>query len=126
MTIPTTCPDFVSHPHLIEGRNCYTCVASLCSEEQGTSAIAEALIAIGIPADVHQTGGFTMCVYVKTGEKSYIYANNEGFSLFCGDEECEGILHTDWANAEGTPEAKAEGIRKTLEVNNLQAKELTK
>ena len=52
MTLPTTCPDFVSHPHLIEGRNCYTCVASLCSEEQGTSAIAEALIAIGIPADV--------------------------------------------------------------------------
>lgn len=125
MTIPATCPDFVSHPHLIEGRNCYTCVASLCSEEQGTSAIAQALIAIGIPADVHQTGGFTMCVYVKTGEKSYIYANAEGFSMYC-DEECEGIMNTDWANAEGTPEAKAEGIRKTLEVNDLQAKELTK
>jgi hypothetical protein len=125
MTIPTTCPDFVSHPHLIEGRNCYTCVSSLCSEEQGTSAIAEALIAIGIPADVHQTGGYTMCVYVKTGEQSYIYANAEGFSMYC-DEECEGLMNTDWANAEGTPEAKAEGIRKTLEVNNLEAKELTK
>lgn len=123
MTIPATCPDFVSHPHIVENRNCYTCVASLCSEEQGTSAIAEALIAIGIPADVHQTGGFTMCVYVKTGEQSFIYANAEGFSMYC-DEECEGTMHTDWANAEGTPEAKAEGIRKTLEVNNLQAKEL--
>jgi hypothetical protein len=123
MTIPATCPDFVSHPHLIEGRNCYTCVASLCSEEQGTSAIAKALIAIGIPADVHQTGGFTMCVYVKTGEQSFIYANAEGFSMYC-DEECEGSMNTEWANAENTPEAKAEGIRKTLEVNDLRAKEL--
>ena len=123
MTIPATCPDFVSHPHLIEGRNCYTCVASLCSEEQGTSAIAEALIAIGIPADVHQTGGFTMCVYVKTGDESYIYANAEGFSIY-KDAECEGFFNAEWANAESTPEAKAEGIRKTLEVNNLQAKEL--
>jgi hypothetical protein len=122
MTIPTTCPDFVSHPHLIEGRNCYTCVASLCSEEQGTSAIAEALIALGIPADVHQTGGFTMCVYIKTGEESYIYANAEGFSIY-KDAECEGFFNAEWANAESTPEAKAEGIRKTLEVNNLQAKE---
>ena len=120
MTIPATCPDFVSHPHLIEGRNCYTCVESLCSEEQGTSAIAEALIAIGIPADVHQTGGFTMCVYIKTGDESYIYANAEGFSMY-QDEECEGFFNAEWANAESTPEAKAEGIRKTLEVNNLQA-----
>jgi hypothetical protein len=120
MTIPATCPDFVSHPHLIEGRNCYTCVASLCSEEQGTSAIAEALIALGIPADVHQTGGFTMCVYIKTGEESYIYANAEGFSMY-QNEECEGYFNAEWANAESTPEAKAEGIRKTLEVNNLQA-----
>jgi len=123
MTIPTTCPDFVSHPHLIEGRNCYTCQASASSEEQGTSAIAEALIAIGIPADVHQTGGFTMCVYVKTGKESYIYANDEGFSMY-RDAECEGLLHTEWGTSESTPEAKAEGIRKTLEVNNLQAKEL--
>jgi hypothetical protein len=120
MTIPATCPDFVSHPHLIEGRNCYTCVASLCSEEQGTSAIAEALIALGIPADVHQTGGFTMCVYVKTGEESYIYANAEGFSMYC-DDECEGLLNTEWGTTESTPEAKAEGIRQTLEANNLKA-----
>ena len=125
MTIPTTCPDFVSHPHLIDGRGCYTCQTSFASEDQGTSAIAEALIAIGIPADVHQTGGFTMCVYVKTGEESYIYANAEGFSMYC-DDECEGLMNTEWGTTESTPEAKAEGIRKTLEVNNLEAKELTK
>jgi len=120
MTIPTTCSDFVSHPHIVNGRNCYTCQASASSEEQGTSAIAEALIAIGIPADVHQTGGFTMCVYVKTGEESYIYANAEGFQMYC-DENCEGELYAEWGNTENTPKAKAEGIRQTLEANNLKA-----
>jgi hypothetical protein len=137
MTIPTTCPDFVSHPHLVETksifkdkdgntfedvrmRGCYRCQEASASEEQGTTAIAEALIALGISADVHQTGGFTMCVYIKTGEESYIYANAEGFSMY-HDEECEGYFNAEWANAESTPEAKAEGIRKTLEVNNLQA-----
>lgn len=122
MTIPATCPDFVSHPHLVDGRGCYTCQTSSASELQGTSAIAEALIAIGIPADVHQTGGFTMCVYVKMGEKSYIYANNEGFSFYC-NEECEGCLNAEW-ETESTPEQKAEAIRKALAVNNLQPKEI--
>jgi hypothetical protein len=125
MTIPATCPDFVSHPHIVNGRGCYQCQTSACSEGQGTSAIAEALISLGIPADVHQTGGFTMCVYVKTGEESYIYANAEGFSMYC-DDECEGCLNTEWGTSESTPEAKAEGIRQTLEANDLQAKELTK
>jgi hypothetical protein len=120
MTLPTTCKDFVSHPHIVNGRGCYTCQEASASEAQGTTAIAEALIALGIPADVHQTGGFTMCVYIKTGEESYIYANNEGFSLYC-DENCEGLLHTEWGTSESTPDARAEGIRKTLEVNNLKA-----
>jgi hypothetical protein len=122
MTIPATCPDFVSHPHIVNGRGCYTCQTSSASETQGTSAIAEALIAIGIPADVHQTGGFTMCVYVKMGEKSYIYANDEGFSFYCG-EECEGCLNAEW-ETESTAEEKAEAIRKALTVNNLQPKEI--
>lgn len=120
MTIPATCPDFVSHPHLVNGRGCYQCQCASASENQGTSQIAEALNAIGIPADVHQTGGFTMCAYVKTGAESYIYANAEGFSLYCG-EDCEGIVHTEWGTTESTPEAKAEGIRQTLEANNLKA-----
>ena len=81
MTIPTTCPDFVSHPHLVNGRGCYTCQASASSEEQGTSVLALELQALGIPCEVHQTGGFTMCVYIKTGEESYVYAHDEGFSF---------------------------------------------
>ena len=120
MTIPATCPDFVSHPHLVNGRGCYQCQCASASENQGTSQIAEALNALGIPADVHQTGGFTMCVYVKTGDESYIYANDEGFSLYC-DENCEGIIHAEWGTSESTPEARAEGIRQTLTANDLKA-----
>ena len=125
MPIPATCPEFVSHPHQKNGESCYTCQCSSASESQGTSQIAEALISIGIPAEVHQTGGFTMCVYIKTGDESFIYANDEGFSLYC-DEECEGIVNTIWGSSESTPEARAEGIKQTLTANNLTAKELNK
>jgi hypothetical protein len=125
MTIPATCPDFVSHPHLIEGRNCYTCVASLCSEEQGTSAIAEALIALGIAADVHQTGGFTMCVYIKTGEESYIYANEEGATHYCCDETDVGDAVA-FYDLDQTPLEKAQQIAEGMKTANLEAKELTK
>jgi hypothetical protein len=125
MTIPTTCPDFVSHPHIVNGRGCYTCQEASASETQGTSAIAEALIAIGIPADVHQTGGFTMCVYIKTGDESYIYANAEGFSFY-KDAECEGWANCFFADSETTPEQKAKAIQTTMKTTNLEAKELTK
>ena len=123
MTIPATCPDFVSHPHIVNGRGCYQCQTSACSEGQGTSAIAEALIAIGIPADVHQTGGFTMCVYVKTGEESYIYANAEGFSFY-KDEDCDGWSNVYFADSETTAEQKAKAIQITMKTANLEAKEL--
>jgi hypothetical protein len=125
MPIPATCPEFVSHPHLTDGRNCYTCVASLCSEEQGTSQIAEALNALGIPADVHQTGGFTMCAYIKTGDESYIYANAEGFSFYC-DEECEGLENHFFGDDfdKQTPTEKAQKIADTMKANKLTAKEL--
>jgi hypothetical protein len=122
MPIPATCPEFVSHPHLTDGRNCYTCVASLCSEEQGTSQIAEALNALGIPADVHQTGGFTMCAYIKTGDESYIYANAEGFSFYA-DQECEGLQEFDFRE-EMTPTEKAQEIADKMKANNLKGKEL--
>jgi hypothetical protein len=123
MTIPATCPDFVSHPHIVNGRGCYQCQTSACSEGQGTSAIAEALISLGIPADVHQTGGFTMCVYVKTGEDSYIYANAEGFSFY-KDEDCDGWANVYFADSETTPEQKAKAIQATMKTANLEAKEL--
>ena len=125
MTIPATCPDFVSHPHIVNGRGCYTCQTSQASEEQGTSAIAKALIALGIPADVHQTGGFTMCVYIKTGEESYIYANEEGATNYCCDETDVGDAVA-FYDLDQTPAEKAQKIAEGMKTNNLEAKELTK
>jgi hypothetical protein len=120
MTLPRTCKDFVSHPHIVNGRGCYTCQEASASEAQGTTAIAEALIALGIPADVHQTGGFTMCVYIKTGDESYIYANDEGFSFY-KDAECEGWANCSFAESETTPEQKAKAIQTTMKTANLEA-----
>jgi hypothetical protein len=114
--LPTTCPDFVSHPHIVNGRGCYTCQEALASEEQGTSQIAQALRDLGISADVHQTGGFTMCVYVKMAGESYLYANEEGFSLYA-DAECEGFGNYYFHDSENTPEKRAEAIRQTLSVS---------
>jgi len=137
MTIPATCKDFVSHPHIVEIKRvwrdkdgnqtkeetrmggCYICQCASASEEQGTSQIAEELIALGTPADVVQTGGFTMCVYIKTGEESYIYANTEGFSFYC-DEDCEGLREFDFRE-EMTPNEKAKEIKETMERHNLKA-----
>jgi hypothetical protein len=124
MTIPTTCKGFVSHPHIVNGRGCYSCQEAAASEEQGTSAVAEALIALGIPAGVHQTGGFTMCVYVKTGDDSFIYANEEGFAIYKNDEdEGENFLFGDDYKKQ-TPTEKAQKIIKGMKTANLKAKEL--
>ena len=138
MTIPATCKDFVSHPHIVEIKRvwrdkdgnptkeetrmggCYACQCASASEEQGTSQIAEELIALGTPADVVQTGGFTMCVYIKTGEESYIYASNEGFSFY-KDAECEGWSSVYFAESETTPEQKAKAIQTTMKTANLEA-----
>jgi hypothetical protein len=125
MTLPRTCKDFVSHPHLVNGRGCYTCQVSASSEEQGTSVLALELQALGIPCEVHQTGGFTMCVYIKTGDESYIYANDEGFSFY-KDAECEGWSNVYFSESEKAPSQKAKAIQLTMGVANLHAKELTK
>ena len=77
--IPTTCTDFVEHPHMKETTftsaktgetikriaGCYSCQEASASEYQGTSQIAKALVKAGIQnVQVEQTGGFTMVVYV--------------------------------------------------------------
>jgi hypothetical protein len=138
--LPTTCADFVEHPHLVETevttkysdgritketklRGCYRCQMALASEEQGTTALASALMDLDIACDVHQTGGFTMCVYIKTGEESYVYANDEGFSFY-RDENCEGWANMYFAKSETTAKQKAEAIQTTMKTANLEAKEL--
>jgi len=111
MTTPATCPDFVSHPHV----GCYTCQVASASEEQGTTAIATELTNHSIACDVHQTGGFTMCVYIPLNNGAYIYANNEGFSFY-KDEDCDGWANYSFANSENTPAKKAEAIIQTMKV----------
>lgn len=113
--LPTTCKDFVAHPHIVDGRGCYTCQEASASEAQGTTQLAEALRVLEIEADVHQTGGFTMCVYINTGGDSYIYANEEGFSFF-KDADCDGWANYFFHESENTPERKAEAIAQTMKV----------
>ena len=116
--VPQTCPDFIEHPHLIEGRGCYTCQCSAASESQGTSQIAGELRALGVACDVDQTGGFTMCVYIKTGENSYIYANSESATHFRSNEDDQGedLLFFDDPD---TPKEKAQKLKEVLDLKKI-------
>lgn len=84
-TIPTTCPEFTAHPHIIDGRGCYTCRCASASDDQGTSELARALQDLGINCTVEQTGGFTMCVFISLELDHYIYANPYGASIYGAD-----------------------------------------
>ena len=102
MSALTTCKDFTSHPHLVEQKiysingeyketkkgGCYVCQCASASED--INPIADELETLGISNEIHQTGGFNMCIYIKTGKKSYIYANAEGVSAFKDGEDYEG------------------------------------
>ena len=84
-----TCSEFVEHPHLVETTRifkdksgnetkdtrmagCYVCQCASSAED--INPIADELEALGISNEIHQTGGFTMCIYIKTGKTSYISA----------------------------------------------------
>jgi len=138
--LPTTCPDFVSHPHMVETvriwkdkdgnqttetkmSGCYTCQEASASDSQGTTTLALELQALGIDCAVHQTGGFTMCVYIKTGDESYVYANDEGFSFY-KDENCDGWANYFFKEEEKAPSLKAKAIQQSMGVANLHPKEL--
>jgi hypothetical protein len=126
--LPHTCPDFVEHPHRVERiigetrikSGCYQCQEASASEDQGTTQIAFALLDLGIPCTIHQTGGFTMCVYIKTGKTSYIYANDEGFSFY-KDAEDDGGAHYEFSESENTAQAKAQTISETMKGANITA-----
>jgi hypothetical protein len=92
------------------------------SDDQGVNQISEELDKLGIPNDIHQTGGFTMCIYIKTGEESFIYANDEGFSFY-DDEEDEGLNNYHQFDDYGlkTAEEKAKAIQGAMESNSIKA-----
>ena len=122
--LPTTCPDFTAHPHKINGESCYTCKIAFCSEDQGTTALMSALLDLNICCDVHQTGGFNMCVYIKTGDTTYNYANAEGFSHYI-DENDDGenfYFGDDFYYMSAAK--KAQQIADTMKEKNLVAVEL--
>jgi hypothetical protein len=102
---------------------CYTCQEASASDSQGTTTLALELQALGIDCAVHQTGGFTMCVYIKTGDESYVYANDEGFSFY-KDENCDGWANYFFKEEEKAPSLKAKAIQQSMGVANLHPKEL--
>jgi hypothetical protein len=62
-----------------------------------------------------------MCVYIKTGEDSYIYSNDEGFSFY-EDEECEGWAHHFFDDLGfKTAEQKAKAIQEAMENDSIKA-----
>ena len=138
----TTCKDFVSHPHLVETTHlwkdkegnetketklggCYVCKCAVSAED--INPIADELEALGIRNEIHQTGGFTMCIYIKTGKNSYIYANAEGASSFKDDEDDEGEVLTfycavDYCETKDTPEEIAQKIKQVMKEKGLKVK----
>ena len=131
-----TCAEFVAHPHIVEQKiyskdgqfietregGCYQCQMASASEHQGVNAIADALDQLNVPNDIHQTGGFTMCNYIKTGEESYIYANDEGFAIY-KDENCDGYWNQSY-ESKTTPLEKAQAIINGMKERNLKALEI--
>jgi len=132
----TTCKDFVSHPHLVETTHifkdkdgketkdvrmggCYVCRCASASEE--INPIAEELESLGIKNEIHQTGGFTMCIYIKTGKNSYIYANTEGAGHYTNDEDDEGTNLLFFGD-EDTPTIKAQKLSLVMKHNKIKVK----
>ena len=123
-----TCPEFVEHPHIVEYKKfskegefigtsksgCYECRMASASED--INPIADELEALGISNEIHQTGGFTMCIYIKTGETSYIYANAEGFGHYkdLDDNEGENLFFDE---DETNPQQKAKLIADWIKDN---------
>ena len=123
-----TCPDFVEHPHLVEYKmyspngefrgttksGCYECRSASASE--GINPIADALETLGISNEIHQTGGFCMCIHIDMGGTSFIYANEEGFSYY-KDQEDDGQDHREFDPNETDPQVRAQLIADWIKEN---------
>lgn len=66
----------------------YDMACQRASDKQGVTALSDALQAMEVGTEIHQTGGFTMCVYIRLSGDAYIYANAEGYEF--RDEIVEG------------------------------------
>jgi hypothetical protein len=123
-----TCPDFVEHPHIVEYKmyspngefrgidksGCYECRSASASE--GINPIADALEILGISNEIHQTGGFCMCIHIDMGGTSFIYVNEEGFSYY-KDQEDEGIDYREFDPNQTDPQIRAQLIADWIKEN---------
>ena len=68
-----------------------------------------------------------MCIYIKTGKNSYIYANAEGASSFKDDEDDEGEVlafycAVDYCETKDTPAEIAQKIKQAMKEKGLKVK----
>lgn len=85
------------------------------SKAQGIDPIIEELRQFGIPAESHQTGGFTMCAYVRLDNDEYIYATPYGASLYGIDDYISDVVQYD---EEQKPETIAQAIANYINGGN--------
>ena len=69
------------------------------SKEQGIDQLVSDLKEEGITATSEQTGGFTMCAYIKMKENRYIYANPYGAGIYDEEGFGEDIFQMDEPNS---------------------------
>ena len=75
------------------------------AKAQGITKLVAELSALGVGAEIHQTGGFTMAAYVPLEGGYGVYANEEGATLYrdAGDQpedECEHVATSAYRVAE--------------------------
>jgi hypothetical protein len=79
------------------------------SKEQGIDDLVIALEKQGIKATSEQTGGFTMCAFIKLKGGKYIYANTYGAGLYDEEGYGEDIYNNE---SEEDQQARAEDVAK--------------
>jgi len=82
------------------------------SKEQGIDQIVANLKEEEITATSEQTGGFTMCAYVRLSEDRYIYANAYGASVYDAEGYESDIIQLDEADSKQVATAVARYIKR--------------
>lgn len=113
---PTTCPDFVEHPHILtSGDYCYTC--RIASASENLLPIAEDLIRAGVKrVRIEQTGGFCMVIFCYSESNESAICINEEVILYSSNlEDDEGEEVIAYCETETPEEWRALCVALTLE-----------
>lgn len=76
----------------------YDEICATASKEQGIDALIDELAKLGVKAETAQTGGFTMCAYIKLSGEKYIYANPYGAGVYDADDYETDLIQLDEPN----------------------------